>query len=87
MPQEVKGFDAASEKQGSKPMFNHIMDAYSSAYCAFPQREHGNHDLGEVFDERRDWQTARLTPGAKARGQFIPLFPVLLMAGFTYLVL
>jgi hypothetical protein len=87
MLHEVKGIEAASEKQGSKPMFNHIMDAYSSAYCALPRRENGNHDLGEVFDERRDWQTARLTPGAKARGQLIPLFPVPLMAGFTYLVL
>jgi hypothetical protein len=47
-------------------MFINLLEDCCCAYCVFSRQKQENHGLGEVFDERPDWQQLQQKETRKA---------------------
>jgi hypothetical protein len=63
-----------------------LIDTFSIAYRVSLRQGRGNHNAGESFDERTDWEPVQKSRGVINANHFVAIGSVLLAVGLTYLV-
>lgn len=63
-----------------------LIDAYITAYCIFSQKDQRNRCLGEVFDERPDWQPPQQARTVINGSHLITICSVVLVGSLAFLI-